>query len=612
MLSNGHACALLYSVLHLSGYHFTLDDLKAFRTVGSKTPGHPEAGPHPENDGIEVTTGPLGQGLSSAVGLAIGERNLAANFNQPGFDVIDNYTYVFCGDGCLQEGITSEASSLAGHLGLGKLIVLYDSNSITIDGETELSFTEDVRQRYTSYGWQVLEVPQGNEDLAGIAHAIEVARKEVHKPSLIIVTTTIGFGAAKQGTEAVHGSPLGNDDLANVKKLFGFDPAAKFAVPKEAYAAFDAKKKGAEAFSAWETLFAAYAKAHPDKAAELDRRIKGELPKDWKEKLPKYAADGKAEATRVSSGLVLNAISEKMHEIIGGSADLNPSTMTYLKQGGGDFQKATPAGRNIRFGVREHAMCAISNGLALYGAFIPFGSTFLNFIGYALGAVTLSAITHLRVLYIFTHDSIGLGEDGPTHQPVEKFAVCRATPNMLFLRPADGNETVGAYIQAIEHKHTPTVMALSRQALPQLAGSSPEKVAFGAYVLQGAEKARLILVGTGSEVSLCVQARDELVKAGVATSVVSMPSWELFEKQSAEYKASVFPEGTPVLSVEAGTVFGWDRYAHYSIGIPAFGASGPAPKVYEHVGVTAKHVVAAGTKLANHFNGNAPSKVKLF
>ena len=373
-------------VLHLSGYHFSLDDLRSFRQVGSKTPGHPEAGPHPENDGIEVTTGPLGQGLSSAVGLALAERHMAATFNQPGFEMINNFTYVFCGDGCLQEGITSEASSLAGHLGLGKLIVLYDSNFITIDGETELSFSESVADRYRAYGWQVLEVHHGDQDLEGISRAIEEARAETHKPSLIIVNTTIGFGSSKQGTEAVHGSPLGNDDLAAVKKLFGFDPAAKFAVPTEAYEAFDARKKGGDAFAAWHTLLDNYAKAHPHLAAELVRRSSGQLAQHWKEGLPVYTPEGKPEATRVSSGLILNALAAKLPEIIGGSADLNPSTMTYIKSSS-DFQKATPGGRNIRFGVREHAMAAICNGIALYGGLIPFGSTFLNFIGYAVSCL---------------------------------------------------------------------------------------------------------------------------------------------------------------------------------------------------------------------------------
>jgi transketolase len=383
VLSNGHACALLYSVLHLSGYHFTLDDLKAFRQVGSKTPGHPEAGPHPENDGIEVTTGPLGQGLASAVGLALSERHMAATFNQPGFEIINNFTYVFCGDGCLQEGITSEASSLAGHLGLGKLIVLYDSNYITIDGETDLSFSEDVAARYRAYGWQVLQVDQGDFDLEGIAHAIDEARAEVNKPSLIIVNTTIGFGSGKQGSEAVHGSPLGADDLAAVKRLFGFDPAQKFVVPQESYDAFDARAKGQTAFNGWHALLDRYAQVHPLLAAELVRRSAGLLPSNWKEGLPVYTPEGKAEATRVSSGLVLNALSTKLPEIIGGSADLNPSTMTYLKSSI-DFQKLSPAGRNIRFGVREHAMAAICNGIAFYGALIPFGSTFLNFLGYCV------------------------------------------------------------------------------------------------------------------------------------------------------------------------------------------------------------------------------------
>ena len=453
VLSNGHACALLYSVLHLSGYHFTLDDLKAFRKVASKTPGHPETGPDPKFDGVEVTTGPLGQGLSNAVGIALAERHMAATFNQPGFELFDNYTYVFCGDGCLQEGITSEASSVAGHLGLGKLIVMYDSNQITIDGETELAFTEDVGARYRAYGWHVQEVQHGNGDLEGLARAIEQARAEREKPSMIICKTTIGFGAAKQGTEAVHGSPLGAEDLANVKKLFGFDPAAKFAVPQECYDAFDARKKGAAAYAQWEKLFADYDKAFPAQAAELSRRMAKQLPKDWLAGLPKYTPEGKPEATRVSGGLVLNALAAKMPEIVGGSADLNPSTMTYLKASQ-DFQKGSPAGRNIRFGVREHAMAAISNGIAAYGALVPFCSTFLNFLGYAViakraflvailnpsfpAAGLLHTVGHLapgRALYFYARlDRTGRGRP---HAPA-RGKVCAVPLDAQHALPAPG------------------------------------------------------------------------------------------------------------------------------------------------------------------------------
>lgn len=579
--------------------------------MGSKTPGHPEAGPEAANDGIEVTTGPLGQGLAAAVGLAMAQQHMAATFNREGFDLVNNFTYVFCGDGCLQEGITSEASSLAGHLGLGKLIVLYDDNLITIDGETSLSFTEDVAKRYKSYGWHIAEVEDGDHDLQEIAEALEEARAETTRPSLIVCRTTIGFGSNKAGTAEVHGSPLGNEDLANLKKSFGFDAEAKFAVPKECYDAFDAKQKGAQLYAAWNTLFDSYAKAHPDLAAEFKRRISGKLADGWKDGLPKYTPESAAEATRVSSGNILNAIAAKLPEIVGGSADLNPSTKTYLKMSD-DFQKGNAVGRNIRYGVREHAMVAISNGLALYGGVLPFCSTFLNFIGYALGAVTCTAITHLRVLFIFTHDSIGLGEDGPTHQPVEKYALCRSTPNMLFFRPADGNETVGSYVCAIEHAHKPSVISLSRQNVPQLASSSPEKVQFGAYVLEDCESPSLILVGTGSEVSLCVSSAKELAGQNVKARVVSMPCWELFETQSDEYKQKVFPDGVPVLSVEAATTFGWERYAHFSIGVPAFGASAPSSKIYESLGITVKNITDTGAKLSKKFEGGkAPSKTKI-
>ncbi|CAE7829038.1 TKL1 [Symbiodinium sp. KB8] len=417
VLSNGHACALQYIMLHLAGYDVSMEDLKSFRKIGSKTPGHPENFRTP---GVEVSTGPLGQGISNAVGLAMAEAHMAAVFNKPGFNVIDNYTYALCGDGCLQEGVSSEACSLAGHLGLGKLIVLYDDNQITIDGETELSFSEDVLKRYESYGWHVQHVKNGNEDLEGLTKAIEEAK------------TVIGFGSQKQGKEATHGAPLGASDVEHVKTLFSF-VLAEYR---------KAKDRGQKHEEEWKALKEAYAKAHPELAAELTRRLNGELPKDWETLLPAFAESDKADATRNLSGIVLNALAPKLPELVGGSADLTPSNKTQLKCTH-DFQKGSYDGRYFRFGVREHGMAAICNGIASYGGLVPFCATFLNFIGYAMGAVRLSALSRRQVIYVATHDSIGLGEDGPTHQPVEMLLACRATPNLYVFRPGDGNETSG-------------------------------------------------------------------------------------------------------------------------------------------------------------------------
>ncbi|KAJ1924678.1 Transketolase, partial [Coemansia sp. S17] len=473
VLSNGHGCALQYVLLHLMGYKVTMDDLKNFRQLGSKTPGHPE---NTHTDGIEVTTGPLGQGISNAVGMAIAERHLAATFNKPGFNVIDNTVYAIAGDGCLQEGVASEASSLAGHLQLGNLIVLYDSNGIQIDGSTKLGFTENVLERYAAYGWHTLEVADGDNDLDGLARAIEAAKAETDRPTLIKVETTIGFGAAKAGTEGVHGAPLGAESLAAVKALFDFDPAQKFSVADAVYDFYAQRAaEGARREDEWHALLAAYAQAHPELHAELVRRIEGRLPDGWEKALPRYSPADKPVATRKLSEVVLNAIAGLVPELIGGSADLTGSNLTRWK-GAVDFQPESTglgsyAGRYVRYGVREHGMAAISNGIAAYGANIPFASTFLNFISYAAGATRLSALSHLRVLYIMTHDSIGLGEDGPTHQPIETMAMLRATPNYLNFRPADGNEVSAAYLAALQHSDRPSVLSLTRQNLPQLEGS---------------------------------------------------------------------------------------------------------------------------------------------
>jgi len=603
VLSNGHACALQYVMLHLSGYDVSLDDLKSFRQLGSKTPGHPE---NTHTPGVEVATGPLGQGISNAVGFAIAQSHLAATFNVPDLPpIIDNYTFVICGDGCLQEGISSEASSLAGHLGLGKLIVLYDDNHITIDGDTDLSFTEDVLARYAGYGWHTQYVADGDNDFEGLLAAVEAAKAVSDRPSIIKVKTTIGFGSKKQGTEAVHGAPLGAEDVALVNAKLGFDPAVTFAVPEEVSAFFAGiAAKGAAAEAEWAANFAAYAAAQPEKAAEFERRIAGVLPPAALSVFPHVKPTDKADATRNWSGKVLNALAPLLPEIIGGSADLAPSNKTELKCSG-DYQKATPFGRYLRFGVREHAMAAICNGLAAYGGLIPYCATFLNFISYASGAVRLSALSKFRVLYIMTHDSIGLGEDGPTHQPVETLAALRAMPNMLVFRPADGNEVNGAYQCALSYSGGPSVLALSRQNVPNLETSSAEAVKLGAYpAFESAPgtPADLIIVSTGSEVGIAIAAAKKI--AGKSVRVVSMPCAELYDAQPIEYKKSVFPDGTPVLSVEASVSFGWERYSHAHVGVDDFGRSAPYEAVYEYFGITPDGVAAKAAKLLEFYSAN--------
>jgi transketolase len=604
VLSNGHACALQYSMLHLAGYNVTLDDLKSFRQVGSKTPGHPE---NHITEGIEVATGPLGQGICNAVGLAIAERHLAGVYNKPGFDVVDHHTYVICGDGCLQEGVSGEASSLAGHLKLGKIVVLYDDNKITIDGETDLSFTEDVLKRYEAYGWHTQTVADGDSgNVDGLEAAINAAKAVTDKPSIIAVKTTIGYGSAKQGTEKVHGSPLGPEDLKNVKKAFGFDPEESFSVPDDVQSFYaNLKAEGAKKEQAWGEMFAKYQAAHGDLAAQFERTMKGELPQGWADSLPQFTPESKSEGTRKYSQKVLGALVDSIPELIGGSADLTPSNNTKVKGNELDFTPDTPEGRYLRFGVREHAMAAICNGLAAHGGVLPFCATFLTFTGYALGAMRLSALSGWPVVYIYTHDSIGLGEDGPTHQPIETLAHIRSLPNFHLMRPADGNETSGAYKAAIQHSHTPVVLALSRQSCANLAGSSIDGVAKGAYVVQDADNAAVIITASGSEVALAVDAANGLKEAGVNARVVSFPCWELFEEQSQEYKDSVFTPGVPVLSVEASSVFGWERYSHAQVGMTTFGMSGPGGKVMEHFGFTKANVMDKAQKLLAFYSGKS-------
>ncbi|KFH45245.1 Transketolase-like protein [Hapsidospora chrysogenum ATCC 11550] len=584
VLSNGHGCMLQYALLHLFGYAVSMDDLKAFRKVDSITPGHPEAHDTP---GIEVTTGPLGQGVSNAVGLAMAQAHTAAIFNKPGFDLVDNYTYCFLGDGCLMEGVSSEASSLAGHLQLGNLICIWDDNHISIDGNTNVAFTEDVPKRYEAYGWQVLTVEDGNNDLDAMEAALQKARECKDKPTLIQLKTIIGFGSLQQGTHGVHGSPLKPDDIKQLKEKFGFNPDESFAVPQQVYDLYGKhSSEGAALEEEWNKLLAKYAESFPKEHADLTRRLKGELPQGWEKALPTYTTSDPAIASRKLSETVLSKIEGVLPELLGGSADLTGSNLTRWKEAV-DFQhKATGlgdyTGRYIRYGVREHGMGAIMNGLAAYGTIIPYGGTFLNFVSYAAGAVRLSALSRVRTIWVATHDSIGLGEDGPTHQPIETLAHLRAIPNNMVWRPADGNETSGAYYVALSSQHTPSILALSRQNLPQLEGSSVEKAIKGGYVLKEVEGANITLVSTGSEVSICVEAAQYLEeKHNVKARVVSLPCFEAFDLQSKEYRLSVLPDGIPSLSVEVMSTMGWERYTHEQFGLNRFGASGAYKDKFE-------------------------------
>lgn len=584
VLSNGHGCMLQYSLLHLFGYAVTMDDLKNFRKVDSITPGHPEAHDTP---GIEVTTGPLGQGIANAVGLAIAQAHTAAVFNKPGFDVVDNYTYCFLGDGCLQEGVSGEACSLAGHLQLGNLIAVWDDNHISIDGDTNCAFTEDVVKRYEAYGWHVVTVKDGDNDLAAMAAAIKECQAVKDKPSMIQLTTTIGFGSLQQGTGSVHGSPLKADDIKQLKEKFGFDTEKSFNVPQEIYDTYaKTAAAGAAAEAEWNQLLAKYAEKYPAEHADLLRRLRSELPDGWEKALPVYTPADAAVATRKLSETVLSKIESVVPELLGGSADLTGSNLTRWK-GATDFQPPANglgdyAGRYLRYGVREHGMGAIMNGLAAYGTILPYGGTFLNFVSYAAGSVRLSSLSRVRVMWVATHDSIGLGEDGPTHQPIETLAHFRALPNCMVWRPADGNETSAAYKVSLTHKSCPSILALSRQNLPQLEGSTIEKASKGGYLLQDVEGAQITLVSTGSEVSICVEAAKYLAdNHGVKARIVSMPCFEVFDSQPKDYKLSVLPDGIPSLSVEVMSTMGWEKYTHEQFGLNRFGASGPYKDVYQ-------------------------------
>jgi transketolase len=615
VLSAGHGSMLLYSLLHLTGYDLSLDELKRFRQWGSKTPGHPERG---HTVGVEVATGPLGQGFANGVGMAIAEAWLAATYNRPGHEIVDHRTYAICGDGDLMEGITQEAASLAGHLRLGKLIYLYDRNRISLAGATNLTFTEDVAGRFTAYGWHTKAVDDGN-DIAEVAAALEEARAETGRPSLILVHTHIGYGSPKkQDTFGVHGSPLGEDELQAAKKALGWPTMDKFFLPQPAVDHFrEALGRGAAAQKAWLATFDSYKKEFPKEAAEFERIISGKLPADWSADLPKWTPADKPLATRVAGGEVLNALAKRIPNILGGSADLNPSTNTALK-GLGDFQPSeyagpgtqgavggvwSYAGRNVAFGVREHAMGGAVNGMAAHGGVLPFSATFLVFSDYMKPSIRLGALSGLKVFYVFTHDSIGVGEDGPTHEPIEQLAGLRAIPGLTVVRPADAIETAEAWQFAVEH-NGPTLFALSRQNLPHLDRKNAKDpgAARGAYILAEPDggSPELILIGTGSEVSLCVKAQERLKGLGIRARVVSMPSWNLFDLQSETYRESVLPSALRKrVTVEAGCSLGWHRWAADGtvIAIDHYGASAPGDEIMKNFGFTAEHVTAAALRL---------------
>lgn len=594
ILSAGHASALLYSLLHLTGYDLPLDELKRFRQWDSMTPGHPEYGCAP---GVEATTGPLGQGLGMGVGMAIAERFLAAHFNRPGFPIIDHYTYALVSDGDLMEGVSSEAASLAGTLRLGKLIYLYDDNHISIEGETDLAFTEDVRCRFEAFGWQVLSVPDGN-DIAAIDEAIRAAQIEQERPSLVIVRTHIGFGSPKQDSAEAHGEPLGPEATRATKEALDWPLEPTFYIPDEARSHLrQAIERGAKLEAEWQELVEAYRQEHPGLAAQLDRALKNELPPEWDSDVPTFHPEQGSMATRDASGKVMNALAKHLPTFTGGSADLSPSTKTLL-MGYGDFGLDEACGHNIHFGVREHVMGTIVNGMALHGGVIPYGATFLIFADYMRPALRLACLMNTHSIFIFTHDSIGLGEDGPTHQPIEHLMSLRAIPRMTLIRPADANETAIAWRLAVQH-HGPVALALTRQKVPILDPARcpiVQGVPRGAYILAEAEggQPEIILIGTGSEVHLVLAAQEALKAQGVRARVVSMPSWELFDQQSADYRRQVLPPEVPKLAAEAGVPQGWCKYTGDNgdvIGIDRFGASAPGQVVYEKLGFNVDHVV---------------------
>jgi transketolase len=596
VLSAGHGSMLLYSLLHLTGYDLTMEDIKDFRQWESKTPGHPE---YPHTPGVEITTGPLGQGFGGSVGMAIAEQFLAARFNRPDHEVVDHYTYGIAGDGDLMEGVTHEAASLAGHLKLGKLIFLYDDNHISIEGSTDIAFTENRVARFEAYGWHVQEVADGN-DLDAIEKAIAAAQKETAKPSYIAVRTHIGYGSPnKQDTASANGEPLSPDEIKLTKENLGWPVEPSFLIPDEAQGHFrNAIDNGREQEEQWQAKIQSYEKAHPDLASEFKTWLTGNLPDNWDSEIPSFPADPKGKATRAISGTVLNAIAQQVPNLLGGSADLAPSNKTVIN-GENDFQADDHQGRNLHFGVREHGMGSILNGMALHGGVIPYGGTFLVFSDYMRPAIRLAALMGLKVIYVFTHDSIGVGEDGPTHQPIEHLAALRAIPNLQVIRPCDANETAEAWKIALQ-SNRPSALALTRQGLPILDRSeytSAAELARGAYILKDADSGKpdIILIASGSEVQIALDASRELEEKGKAVRVVSMPSMELFEAQSEEYRRQVLPPDTRGrIAVEAGASQGWYRYVGMDgdvVGVDHFGASAPAKVLFEKFGITTDRVV---------------------
>lgn len=595
VLSAGHASMLIYCLLYLTGYDLSLDELKNFRQWGSKTPGHPEFGHTP---GVETTTGPLGQGFANAVGMAMAERHLAAVYNKPGYEIVDHYAYMICGDGDMMEGISSEAASLAGHLGLSKLICLYDDNKITIDGGTDISFTEDVAERFKAYHWHVLKVNDGN-DLHAIHQAIEKAKAEKERPSLIVVSTHIAYGSPnKQDSSDAHGAPLGEEEIRLTKKSLGWNEDALFEVPEKALEKFrECIQSGNQAEADWQETYSAYTEAYPELTEQWVNAACGSLPNGWDANIPKYKHSDDPVATRVASGKILNAIAEKVPSLMGGSADLAPSNKTLIN-GSHEFQKNAYDGRNIRFGVREHAMAGIMSGMLLHHGIRPYGGTFLVFSDYMRPSIRTACLMKLPVIYIFTHDSVAVGEDGPTHQPIEHLVSLRAMPGLTVIRPADAAETAEAWRQAMKTSDGPVALILSRQKLPILDRSqgNPEKMlSSGAYIISDSkEPPDAVLIATGSEVRLAVEAKKLLSEKGISIRVVSMPSWELFEKTSSGYKQKVLPSSVARISIEAGSPVGWERYTGNSvniIGISGFGASAPGGTVMEKFGFTVENVV---------------------
>lgn len=601
VLSAGHGSALLYSLLHLTGYDLSLEEIKTFRQLGSQTPGHPEFG---HTVGVEATTGPLGQGISTAVGMAMAEAHLAATYNQDGFSLVDHYTYTICGDGDLMEGIASEAASMAGHMGLGKLIVLYDSNDISLDGDLHMSFSENVEQRFKAYGWHYSRVEDGT-DTDSIGTAIAAAKAEKNRPTLIEIKTVIGHGSPnKSGKSASHGAPLGSDEVILTKEQYGWEHEPFF-IPDEVRHHFaQIKEKGVKVEASWNELFENYEKQFPELAKQFKQAITGELPEGWDKELPMYDTESPKMATRQSSGAALNAIAPHLPTLFGGSADLAGSNNTTLK-GLPNFSKENYAGKNIWFGVREHAMGAALNGLALHGGVRPFGGTFFVFSDYLRPSIRLAAMMKQPVVYVFTHDSIAVGEDGPTHEPVEQLPSLRVIPGLTVIRPADANETTEAYRYAFSQNESPVAMVLTRQALHVLEGSAQlarEGVQKGAYVLSDCEgDADVLLLATGSEVSLAVEAKEQLKKKDVAVRVVSMPSWELFEQQTPEYKESVLPSHIKArVAIEMAYPLGWERYVGDKgaiIGINTFGASGNGNTIVKEFGFHVENVIAHVEKL---------------